>query len=396
MPAFANMTALMEAINEIQRDIPTLRDNALNLAKDKNADMAAVRKAKAAYEDANTRLSMLNEEKERMEDEATFRLRKKPGGAAMSKNEARGLFYQMAFNGGDTTKMPKMAYEQLGLIPADNADQGHGSLLVPETMANELLLAPQVTNPLRELMTVTMVPNLEIPRLGFEQDDDGFLDKDGASAKELALKGDLVGFGNHAYRVRASVSESIIRTTPLNIQSAVDAGLASSAARKELKMIFGEDLAANVKHMSLYQKGADGEYVIAAKEGGDLYTAWCAAFGDLEDEYRERAAGVLRFSDYLKMLRAIAPNANLFDAAPEKVLGMKVKFTERAAMPVVGDFKMLHLNFACAPWYDVEKVHDKGLRRFYLNSLYDIQVKMASAFRLVKVTEGAADAADAE
>ena len=50
MPAFANMTALMEAINEIQRDIPTLRDNALNLAKDKNADMAAVRKAKAAYE----------------------------------------------------------------------------------------------------------------------------------------------------------------------------------------------------------------------------------------------------------------------------------------------------------------------------------------------------------
>lgn len=385
MPVFANMAALTDSIAEIQREIPTLRENALRLAKDKGSDMTAVRAAKAALDDANERLSLLNDEKDRLEDEATFRLRRKPGGAAMTKEEARGLFYRAALEGGNTGNLPKMAYEQLGMIPADNADQGHGSVLVPDTMANELLLAPMTRNPLRQLMTVTTVPNLVVPRLGFEQDDDAFIAKDGDAAKELELRGSTVRFGNHDYRVRASVAESILRTTPVNVSAAVDAGLASSGARKELKMIFGTDLGADVKHMSLYQKNSSEQSLITEVEGGTMFDAWCAAFAALDDDWREHAAGVMRFSDYVGMLRQIAPNASLFDATPEKVLGVPVCFTEYATTPVVGDFSMLHLNFACAPWYDVEKVPADGLRRFYLNSLYDIQVKMASAFRLVKV-----------
>lgn len=385
MPVFANMAALTDAMAEIQREIPTLRDKALTLANDKTSDMTAVRAAKAALDAANERLSLLKDEKDRLEDEAAFRLRRKPGGAAMTKEEARGLFYRAALDGGDTARLPQMAYEQLGLIPADDDDQGHGSVLVPDTMANELLLSPMTRNPLRELMTVTTVPNLVVPRLGFEQDDDSFVKKDGGTAHELKLRGETVRFGNYAYRVRASVAESILRTTPVNISAAVDASLASSGARKELKMIFGTDLDSDLKHMSLYQKDEQSQSLIAEVEGATLFDAWCGAFAALEDDWREHAAGVMRFSDYVTMLREIAPNASLFDATPAKVLGVPVVFTEYATTPVVGDFSMLHLNFACAPWYDVEKVPEKGLRRFYLNSLYDIQVKMASAFRLVKV-----------
>lgn len=150
-------------------------------------------------------------------------------------------------------------------------------------------------------------------------------------------------------------------------------------------MIFGTDLGADVKHMSLYQKGSDEREVIKGVSGSDMFTAWCAAFADLEDDYREQASGVMRFSDYVKMLRSIAPNESLFNAKPEAVLGVPMTFTEYATTPVVGAFRYLHLNFACAPWADTENVPSQGLRRFYMNSLFDIQIKMYSAFRRVVV-----------
>lgn len=386
MPAMMTAAALSEALDTLRTERDRLRDTAMKLASDRTAKMEDVRAAKTAYMDADERYKLLLDEKERMTDEAAFRLRKDGVGGKMSKEMAAGLFYKAALTGGDTRSLPTMVYEQLGLIPANNPDQGNGSILVPETMGSELLMAPRTVNRLRELMSVSTVSNLRIPRLGFEQDDDAFAQKDGESAKELALKGSMVSFGTHEYRVRSSVSESLLRTSPVSLAAAIDTGLASSAAKKELSMIFGTDLASDVKHMSLYQTGSDGQTVIKSVSGSDLYTAWTSAYSDLEDDYREQAAGVMRFSDYVKMLRAIAPHADLFNAAPERILGVQMKFTEYATTPVVGDFKYLHLNFACAPWADVENVPSAGLRRFYLNSLYDIQVKMASAFRLVKVT----------
>lgn len=384
MPFYQSVAAIDEAIAQIQSTIPGLRDEAVRMAADKATPMDKVRAAKAAYQDASDRLGMLQEERARMADEAAFKLRKDSNGV-LDKAQAAGMFYRAALTGGNTRALPRMVYEQLGAIPAGSEDQGNGSVLIPDTMGQELLMAPRTINRLRGVMSVTQVPNLILPRLGFEQDDDAFVAKDGESAKELKLRGDQVRFGTHEYRVRASVAESVLRTTPVNIQAAVDEGLASAGAKKELKMIFGTDLPADVKHMSLYQKGSDGQEVIKGVSGSDMFTAWCAAFADLEDDYREQASGVMRFSDYVKMLRAIAPNESLFNAKPESVLGVPMTFTEYATTPVVGAFRYLHLNFACAPWADVEKVPSQGLRRFYLNSLYDIQVKMASAFRRVVV-----------
>ena len=130
MPVFNTMAAMDEAIAAIRETIPALRDECVRMASDRACAMEDVRKAKAAYLDASERLKTLEEEKARMTDEVAFRL-KKDGGAQMSRNEAAGLFYRAALTGGDTRRLPRMLYEQLGMIPAGNADQGNGSVLIP-------------------------------------------------------------------------------------------------------------------------------------------------------------------------------------------------------------------------------------------------------------------------
>lgn len=380
MAIFKTMAAIDEAIQDLQGSVTSLRDSAVKLASDKSSNMEDVRRAKAAYDDAKGRLDMLQDERARMADEAAFKLRKDSGGA-MCKREAAGLFYRTALSGGDTRSLPQMAYQQLGMIPENNDDQGNGSVLVPTTLSNELLLAPRPVHPLRSKMTVTAIPNLRIPRMSFTVPDDDFLAADGLSAKEMQMRGELVSFGANEYRLKARVAESVLRTTNLNIEAAINQELDAAATRKEMKCLFATSPTTALKHMSLYQ--ANG---ITEVSGADMYEAITSAWAALEDEYRDSASGVMRFSDYVKLIRSLAGDASLFAAQPKSILGVDMAFTEQAVQPVIGDWRYLHLNFACPAWYDTDKDPDKGLRMFYLNSLYDIQIKMFAAFRRAKVT----------
>lgn len=385
MAFFATMQAADEAVRDLTREESRLREEAVRLAGNAQASMEDVRAAKQRWEDMSSRLSMLKDERDRMADEASFRLRRENKGT-MSMEEAAGLFYKAALTGGNTRALPQMVYQQLGMIPEGSDDQGNGSALIPQTLSGELLTAPRATNPLRAHMTITTIPNLRIPRLTFTVPDDAFMAADGASAKEMQMRGDLVSFGTHEYRLKARVAESVLRTTNLNIESAVNAELQSAATRKELNCLFDGNPAADLKHMSLYQ--ANG---ISEVSGKDMYEAFTSAWADLEDDYRDNAMGIMRFSDYVKMIRSLAGDVSLFAAQPKSILGVDVMFTERAVQPIVGDWRYLHMNFACPAWYDTDKDADKGLRMFYLNSLYDIQVKMFSAFRRVKVDAGTKD-----
>ncbi len=390
MAIFKTMAAIDEAIQDLQGSVTSLRDSAVKLAGDKESSMEDVRRAKASYDDAKARLDMLQDERARMADEAAFALRKASGGV-MSKQEAAGMFYRAALTGGDVRALPQMAYQQLGMIPEGSEDQGNGSVLVPTTLSNELLLAPRPVHPLRGKMTVTAIPNLRIPRLSFTMPDDDFLPADGLSAKEMQMRGDLVSFGTFEYRIKARVAESVLRTTNLNIEGAVNQELDAAATRKEMKCLFATSPSADLKHMSLYQAGG-----IAEVSGPDLYEAITSAWADLEDEYRDSASGVMRFSDYVKLIRSLAGDSSLFAAQPKSILGVDMVFTEQAAQPIIGDWRYLHMNFACPAWYDTDKDPDKGLRMFYLNSLYDIQIKMFSAFRRAKVAadSGSGDQTD--
>lgn len=383
--------ALMEQLSEMDRQIEAERTAALELARTPGSEMTAIRAAQQRVSDLEERRAILDNERTRMEAASRERMEQQNGngsGAQMSFEEAAGLFFRNVMTDGDVRAMPQMAYEQLGVLPSGSADQGNGSALVPKHLSNRLLLEPKVKNPLRDHMTVTNITGLEVPKLGYTIEDDDFLAKDGESAKEIALSGDTVTFGRNKVHLIAKVSETVLRSTPLDVEGAITAALDSALAAKELKVMFAAAPKEGEAHMSFYQKEED-KYVIPSVEDSDMLSGIIKAFGDLEDVYQAEARCVMRRQDYYAEIRKLANSESLFGKKPEDVLGYPVIFCEKATIPVVGDLSYLQENFDAAPWLDSGKDVHKGLRLMTETCLMDIKRLMNAAFRLVIVTAAA-------
>ncbi len=379
------MFEIEERIADLNAQVAAEAEDVVRMAGDAGAKMEDVRQKRARVSELQERVKLLQEERDRMHKAAQARLGGE-GGAQMSRQEAAGLFYRAVLTDSVST-LPKMVYEQLGAKP-DSPDQGNGQKLLPKTLSNNLLMEPTVSNPLRARMTVTNITGLRLPRLGFSVADDDFIDKDGATAKEVALQGDSVDFGRYELPLKATVSESLLRSSPLDIAAAVDAGLTSAQAAKELKQIFNAAPTAGEAHMSLYAKGT-GEsagYLIKSVKGTTLLDAILAAAADLEDAYQAGACVVMRRQDYFGFIRDMVGADPLFGKKPEDVIGYPVIFCEKAVVPVVGDFRYLHLNFDGDNYFDTDKNVEKRTRIFTCNAEYDIQVVLRSAFRLAEVT----------
>ncbi len=361
-------------MESLRGKIRTKADELLTMTGDNTVTMEAIKAKKAELEEMRERMTTMEAEKAQMA--ANFAAKKTDGKKeTMNKKEAAGVFYQSVLSGVET---PKMVYEQLGAKPDTDA-QGYGAKLVPETLSNEILMEPTIKNPLRERMTITNITGLKIPKLGFSVADDSFIEADGVSAKELQATGDTVDFGRYELALKATVSESLLRSTPLDVEGAVNAALMSAQAAKELKAIFATTPATGQEHMSLYASD------IKTVTGTDLLDAVLAAAGDLEDAYQANACVVMRRQDYVAFIRTLAGSDALWGKKPEDVIGYPVIFCEKAATPVVGDFSYLHMNFEGNNYYDTDKDVDKRLRIFTLNAEYDIQIKMKAAFRLAEV-----------
>ena len=383
--------ALMEQLSEMDRQIEAERTAALELARTPGSDMAAVRTAQQRVSDLEERRKILDAERARMEAASKARLERQNGngtGADMSFEEAAGMYFSRVLNDASVRDMPQMAYEQLGVIPEGNADQGNGSALVPKHLSNRLLLAPKVKNPLRDRMTVTAITGLEVPKLDFSLEDDSFLTKDGESAKELKSAGDTITFGRHKVHLIAKVSETVLRSTLLDVEGAVSSALDSALCAKELSVMFATAPKAGEEHMSFYQKVED-KYVVPQTTGSDMLDTIIKAFGDLEDVYQAGACCVMRRQDYYAEIRKLANSEALFGKKPEDVLGYPVIFCEKATIPVVGDLAYLQENFDVMPWMDAGKDVKAGIRLMTETCLMDIKRLMNAAFRLVIVGEAA-------
>lgn len=285
-------------------------------------------------------------------------------------------------------EMIRATMEQRAMNPEMKAllDDGTtgGDKFLPKTVSEEIITEPFVKNPLRELSTVTSIANLEIPRLDFSLDDDEFI-KDGETAKELNAKGTSIQFGRHKFKVFCDVSETTLTGTHTQLVSTVEMGLQSGLAAKEKKIAFATAPSAELKHMSFYTSS------IKEVEGVDLYNAIINALGDLEDDYSDEASVSMRKSDYYKMLFQLANGSTtLFAMQPEAVLGIPVKFCDKAVTPVVGAFRYSHFNYAPEMLYDRDKNVKTGMESFVLTAWIDHQIKLTSAFRLAKVVEAPA------
>jgi HK97 family phage major capsid protein len=292
--------------------------------------------------------------------------------------KAKAEFYRAIFAKRDVASEIKAV---LGAIPAGDSALGGGENLLPKTLEESIITEPMETNPMRDIGVVSNIKGLEKPKLDFTIDDDDYID-DKQVAKEIEMSGDKVSFGRFKSKIKAAISDSVYYGTGTDIVPTIENALRAGLAAKEKKVAFAESPKVGEEHMSFYST----TNAIKKIEGSTMYDAIVSAYGDLHDTFAENACVVMRRADYLNMIRDLSNTAeSLFGKKPEDILGIPVKFVDKAIKPIVGDFRYWQINYDPDVIYDSDKDVDTGEFKFVVTAWYDIQIVLKSAFRVVSL-----------
>ena len=364
----------MKTIYEIKREIQNYSEQ-LKKLHNENVDFAlsgnaeGITRTKKEIDTISVSLGVLKEELERREKQNTF----KP----INNDDpviCRGSYYKSIITGNEIPEEVKRSLFGSGL-------SNGGEKLIPTTLSKELLCEPLKDNPLREIMTITNIRGLEIPKISYTIENSNFT-KDSETAKEIKLTGDKVSFGRFKFKIMCRVSDTVLYGTDADLVSYIEGSLKEGLAEKEKFSIF-KTTNSGEEHMNIYSSQNN----IKEVEGDDLFKAIKTALSDLEDRYYERASIVMKRSDYTDMIDQLSNlNTDFYNKQPEQVLGVKVIFCEYADKPIVGDFSQLHLNYDIDSVFDSGKDIEKGQELFVLTAWADIKIKLKSAFRIAKVT----------
>lgn len=267
----------------------------------------------------------------------------------------------------------------------DNTTNGND--LLPINVSNQLVSEPLATNPLRNLESISTITNLILPKIAFEIADDGFV-KDGDAAKDATLNADTINFGRYQMKVRAGVSDTILRGTDTGLVQYVNNALSSAIAKKERTVSLNPSASGDEAHMSYY----DASNNIKKISGSDLFHAIRMALADLDDDFQDSAKILMKRSDYYEMLDALANSSTtLFQRQPEEILGAPVTFTSAADKPIVGDFQYGRLNYEIdSSLYEQYKDYQHGLNYFQFTTWFDHRIVLPSAFRIADVASSSA------
>ena len=392
----ATLFELKEKMAELSASIKADAEWIAEKAADPATPMDEINAKKAHRDDLQTRFNEIkgvHDEMEAMQRESVKTETK------MSEKDvllaSKAAFYRDAFAGN-----VKKSYEGLGAIPVNTADLGYGEKLLPTNMSRELLMEPAEKNPLRDIARVTNITGLEEPKLGFTIEDADLADvADTATANEIAMTGENVVYGRLKAKVCATVKDTVLNGTPVDLVGAIESRLSGALAKREKMFAFksATDLYnSGTKdtvhaHMSFYDytsytSASVLTYAITAKEGATMAAALEAALGDLADEFSENATIVMKKSDYYAMIEGIANNAeSLFGAKPASFLGVPVVFCDKATIPVVGDFSYYGINYDIGTIFQTDQDAKKGEYYFVLTAWGDQQIRLKSAFRLAIV-----------
>lgn len=278
---------------------------------------------------AQQRYDIAKQQMDKAEAKEKANLKPVHDAANMTPKEKRAkAFAELVRNTMAKEAVSADVYQALG-----DEDTTGGNKFLPKTVSTDIITAPAETNPLRNISTVTQIPNLEIPRLTFTLDDDSFI-QDKETAKEIEAKGETVAFSRNKFKVQVGMSETVLLGSDANLTNYVEQGLQNGVTVKERSVAFNPNPTKDAeKHMSFY----DASNNIKTVNGADLYEAITNAVADLHEAYRENATIVMSYKDYLKIVRTLANgSATLYGAQPEAVLGKPVVFTDAAVKPIVG------------------------------------------------------------
>jgi HK97 family phage major capsid protein len=388
---------IKEKMSTFTEEIAAISDWIAEKAADIKTPLTEIEEKETRRSELQKRYETLKAEHDHQEEAQRHAIAIRSGGTPdVDRNEAlikaKAAFYKAALTGQDATAIAKQ-YEGLGAIPALDADLGNGSNLLPTNMSTELLTEPFDDNTLRRVEPVTQITGLEEPKLLFSIDDSDLADiTDKDTAKEVEAEGELVSYGRFKTKVYATLKDTVLHGSPLDLVAVIENALRSALATKEKLNAFAVAPDQDHKHMSFYATG------IKKIAGTTIIDAIIAALGDLADMYAGNATVVMRRQDYYKAIRSLTNGAeSLFGKKPEDVIGVPVIFNDRAVMPIVGDFRYSKQNYDIGTIYETDKDGKKGEYYFILTTWGDHQIRLKSAFRIaiigVQVTGALAFAA---
>ncbi len=378
--------AMKESMAALHAEISELHNSITARAADVKTPMDELKKDKARLADLKARYDILQDAHDTQEANDRAKLQTQSAqnpsnDPKASKVQARGEFYRTAFV-GDKREV-KAAYQQLGAIPAGDADLGHGDKLLPTQLIDELIIEPTVDNPMRAIVRVSNITGLSEPRLMFEIGDgayDDITDKD--TAKEIALEGDVVEYGRHKVKPKAKIGDTVIHGSLLNLSGEVDSALRSGLAVNEMTRMFATSPGAGYEKMSFYSSANNVKRIT----GTTKQKAIAAALASLPIAYRRNARIVMSAIDWYEMWSAnLNQSGTFYEERPLILFGKPVVLVDDAVEPVVGDFSYCRINYDIGTTYDTDKDVDSGVYKFVLTAWYDIKLRLASAFRIAAV-----------
>jgi len=379
---------LKEKLATVGNQLKNVEEQLVNKAANPAVTKEEIEELKNKKADLQQRFELLKEQHDKVEKEQQAKI-KQENPISVVENEEGKLIAAKAELIRAAVEGRPMSDEARNVLRALPAPQpSGGEKLLPTTMTNELVHEPFTRNPLREIIRMTNIKGLEVPKIAYTLDDDAFIGDD-ETAKEIALTGDKVSFGRHKFKVKARISDTVLHGSDTNLVNYVENALRSGLAAKEKKVAFATTPAAGEEHMSFYS----AQNAVQEVEGADLFEAITNAIADLHEDFRENARVVMRYSDYVTILKSLANNAvTLYNAPPESIIGKPVTFSDAAVKPIVGDFNFAHLNYDGMLVYDTDKDVDKGEYLFVLTAWIDMHLLLKSAFRIATVAPEAPEA----
>lgn len=386
---------MKEKIFALENERKGIADYINEKAADPNTPIEEIEAKQKKMDELTKRIEILQKSHDVEEKRQKTALAMQSGGGAgtgmtekEAKIKAKADFYRDALTGNNTAK----AYEGLGAIPTSDADLGNGDHLLPKNVSSELLLEPLEENSLRRIEPVSNITGLEEHKLNFTIEDSNLADvTDKDTAKEIAMDGDTVTYGRFKTKIVATIKDTVLHGSDHDLVSAVENALRSGLAIKEKMRAFAPATGAGAydeayKHMSFYAAGADGTTEIKSVQAANLIDAIIKAWADLPEAFASNATCVMRKSDYYSAIRDLANgNADLWGKKPEDVLGVPVEFNDRAATPIVGDFRYARQNYDIGTIFETDKDGKKGEYYFILTAWGDHRIRLKSAFRLAIV-----------
>lgn len=387
-----NRFQIQQMLDGVRASLKTENEKLNAMYMDSKSTVDARNNQVALVKDLEEREKGIEAQLKKFDDDAAARLKaqKEPEGMTeMDKTiKYKAEVIRNAMNGNKdavTEAIKAMGgIYKLNALSTNGTSGNGGENMIPKTTSPDIITEPAYENDLRSHILITNESNLEVPRLLFTCDDDGFV-LDEETAKEVKAKSDIVAFGRKKSKLKVNVSETVLLGSDANLVATVDSGLEGAAAYKEVKMLFNTADDAD-KYMSFYEKEAK-KYTIKEVSATSKYLAIKKAIADLPKMYRKNAKIIMTSVDYLDMIEALANgNATLYGAQPEQILGKPVIFMDEAEIPIVGDLRYLQINYSPDTLYDRDKDVDTGMEKFVLTNWYDIQFRLRSAFRLATVT----------